>query len=251
MKKIIFFLFISLQSLGQERTDSTYISFGGDVRYQYFLFKNEEWGAAPADRDGYILMRYLGHADLHMGKHFRTFVQLQSSLAGGKEKPPSPVDENQLDLHQAFIDLKLKKFTLRIGRQEFSFGSQRLVSVREGPNNRQAFDAIDLQYGKSHLFFSHYVLSKQKIFDDKFDHHTKFWGLYMVFKHLDLYYLGLQKGSTAFDDGTGKELRHSVGTRAFNKTSRWQYDFEAVYQWGNSAAAGSAHGRLRQTLLIP
>ena len=57
------------------------------------------------DKDGFILTRYLVHADFHAGKYFRTFIQLQSSLANGKEVPPSPVDENQLDLHQAFADV--------------------------------------------------------------------------------------------------------------------------------------------------
>ena len=84
-----------------------YISYGGEVRFQYFYTKNEDWGEAPEDKDGYILSRYLLHADFHAGKHFRTFIQLQSSLANGKETVPSPVDENQLDLHQAFVDAVL------------------------------------------------------------------------------------------------------------------------------------------------
>src|SRR5205814_3986441 len=80
----------------------TYLSFGGEIRYQYFYFKNEGWGKEREDNDGYILNRYLGHIDFHAGKNFRTFIQLQSSLNGGKTAVPSPVDENQLDLHQAF-----------------------------------------------------------------------------------------------------------------------------------------------------
>ena len=68
-----------------------YISFGGDVRFQYFYFKNEAWGEVPQDNDGYILTRWLGHADFHVGKYFRTFVQLQSSLANGLDRSASPV----------------------------------------------------------------------------------------------------------------------------------------------------------------
>src|SRR5204863_6269040 len=34
--------------------------------------------------------------------------------------------------------------TLRVGRQELSLGTQRLVSVREGPNVRQSFDGARL-----------------------------------------------------------------------------------------------------------
>lgn len=229
---------------------STYVSMGGEVRYQYFYFRNEDWGESQKDKDGYILTRYLAHADFHAGKHFRTFVQLQSSFANGKVSTPSPVDENQLDLHQAFIDIVIPaaqklQFTLRAGRQEFAYGSQRLVSVREGPNNRQSFDAIKLMYNNTNIkadaFFSHYVLSKRLIFDDGFNKDTKFWGAYAVIKkvpvlkNVDVYYLGLSKTHAMFDDGEGKELRHSNGSRIWKKTGNWQYDFEGLYQFGKFA----------------
>jgi hypothetical protein len=230
---------------------STYISLGGEVRYQYFYFKNEDWGESPKDKDGYILTRYLAHADLHAGKHFRAFVQLQSAFANGKITTPSPVDENQLDLHQALIDLSFpvvnkQQLTLRVGRQEFSYGSQRLVSVRDGPNNRQSFDAAKLMYSNGRLkadaFFSHYVQAKQNIFDDGFNKNTKFWGTYFVItkipvlKNIDLYYFGLSKTNAVFDEGKGKELRHSIGSRIWKKSGNWQYDFEGLYQFGKFAA---------------
>src|SRR3954468_2304014 len=46
----------------------TYVSFGGDIRFQYFYAKNENWGDGPQDNDGYVLGRYLFHADFHAGK---------------------------------------------------------------------------------------------------------------------------------------------------------------------------------------
>lgn len=231
------------------KNSNTYMSIGGDIRYQYFWFQNEAWGEAPKDKDGYIFTRYLAHADFHAGKHFRTFIQLQSSFANGMEKAPSPVDENQLDLHQAFFDvaLPLKKhsLTVRVGRQELLYGSQRLVAVRDGPNNRHSFDATKLIYAhsnwKADLFFSHYVRSKQKIFDDGFNKNTRFWGVYIVknklplLKNIDLYYFGLRKRNTTFDDGNGKELRHSIGGRIWSNKSNWRYDIEGVYQFGSFA----------------
>lgn len=231
------------------KTGHAYISLGGELRYQYFYFKNEDWGEAPNDKDGYILTRYLAHADFHAGKYFRTFVQLQSSLANGKLTTPSGVDENQLDLHQAFIDISLpinkQQLNLRVGRQELSYGSQRLVAVRDGPNNRQSFDAVKLMYTNNNIkadaFFSHYVLSKRNIFDDGFNKNTKFWGTYFVvnkipfLQNIDIYYLGLQKNTAIFDDGKGKELRHSIGARIWNKSDNWAYDFEGLYQWGKFA----------------
>src|SRR5688572_18386410 len=81
----------------------SYLSVGGDLRYQYFNVKNEDWGDTPADKDGYILTRYLAHLDFHINKNFRFFFQLQSSISSSRENP-SPVDENTLDVHQVFFD---------------------------------------------------------------------------------------------------------------------------------------------------
>ncbi len=226
-----------------------YIGFGGETRFQYFYTKNEGWGGVAKDDDGYILSRYLLHADFHASKYFRTFIQLQSSVSGSRIDA-SPVDENPLELQQAFIDinsnpLNKSKITLRIGRQELLYGSQRLVSVRDGPNSRQSFDAVKSMLNsdnyKVDLFYSHYVRSHNGIFDDGFNKNTKFWGAYIVrnkvpvLKNIDLYYFGLWKRNAIFNDGAGKELRHSVGSRMWGKIKNWQYDAEALYQFGEFA----------------
>ena len=83
-----------------------------------------------------------------MGAHARGFVQLKSGIESGRTGGPRPPDEDELDLHQAFVDLtagvRSRTLTLRIGRQEIAFGSSRLVSTREGPNVRQSFDGVRL-----------------------------------------------------------------------------------------------------------
>lgn len=223
-----------------------YISLGGELRFQYLFFNHPGWGDEPADKDGYVLNRYLAHTDIHLGKTFRTFVQLQSSLVNGKEDS-SPVDENPLDLHQAFADVQVAdlkgfSFLLRVGRQELSYGSQRLVSVREIPNNRQSFDAIKAVVKSKDqqvdLFYSHYVAAHKGIFDDGFNRGTKFWGMYVVrhdlpwIKHADLYYLGLWKRQATFDMGTERELRHTGGLRIWDNEHSFRYDYEAAWQWG-------------------
>ena len=148
-------------------------------------------------------------------------------------------------MHQAFIDIKAKlatssSLTFHLGRQEFLYGSQRLLSVMEGPNNRQSFDAIRslLNSGnyKVDLFYSHRVAAEKKIFDDVLNKNTKLWGAYIVKnklpvpKNADLCYLGLWRRHTAFNDGQGKELGHSIGSRIWNSSGDWKYDMEGLYQ---------------------
>jgi len=237
----------SLKFTPLDKSGNTNIGFGGDLRYQYFYEKNGNWGDAPVDNDGYVLGRFLLHTDFHTGDFFRAFLQIQGSSADSR-MDPSPVDSNPLEVHQAFLDIILmrsagNKLTLRTGRQELSYGSQRLVSVREGPNNRQSFDALKLMAVKGNyaadFFYSHYVVASDGIFDDDSNAKRQFWGSYFqinkvpAIKNVDLYYFGYHRENAFFDDGQGTEKRHSVGTRLSGRYGNWRYDAEAVYQFGS------------------
>ena len=222
-----------------------YASIGGEARFQYTYTVNDKWGDDSDEGDGYLLSRYLLHADVHLGI-FRTFVELQSSLANSKTDP-SPVDQNELDFHQAFLDIDFintenERLTLRSGRQEMSYGSQRLIAVREGPNSRLAFDAVKLFYKKNNwqtdAFYTHPIANNPGTFNDNFNENAKFWGNYTVIhkvpfiQNIDLYYLGLWKKRALFDDALGEENRQSIGTRIWKNKGNWKYDFEGLYQFG-------------------
>jgi hypothetical protein len=238
-----------LKYMPLSRNNDTYFSFGGEARTQYIYYKHDLWSDNPEATHGEILNRFLLHGHLHYKKHFKMFLQLQTSMALGKQLS-SAVDNNMLEFHQGFIEYKTplptaSEFVVRTGRQELSYGSERLVSVREGPNNRQSFDAVKLILNKENFvanaFFSYHVKSKKGILNDRLSSYATFWGMYVTknhvsfFSNIDLYYLGLLKRQASFDDGIGRELRHSVGTRLWNNTSDWKYDFEAVYQFGSLA----------------
>jgi hypothetical protein len=242
-----------------------YCSFGGELRWQYQFYENEEWGDAPPDRDGFLYLRNLFHADVRLGRHVRVFAQLKSNFMSGRPQPPRQIDENQLGLHQFFADYKVGKWLARAGRQEFLFGSQRIVAVREGPNNRQTFDGVRLirqsPRFRADAFLARAVTDRPGIFDDGgfVPPGSSLWGLYTVtreagsLQNVDLYYLGFYNDNAVFDEGTGRELRHSVGMRLWGKGGPWQYDGEALYQAGDfsgkriSAYTASLH--LRYTLL--
>src|SRR6266516_4701312 len=112
-----------------------YLSLGGQARYRYELFNNNNFGAGPQDDDGYHLGRFLAHADLHLGENLRGFFQVKSALEDGRVGGPRPSDADEFDVQQAFVDLKLplppgrteSAVTLRFGRQELLYGAQRLI----------------------------------------------------------------------------------------------------------------------------
>ena len=237
-----------LKYLPLNESGSWYLSFGGEARLRYEYFKHPGWGDSPED-DGYLLQRYLLHSDLRKGKHLRLFGQIQSSLEDGREGGARPSDEDVLDLHQAFLEVKLAPGTesslaLKSGRQELAYGSQRLISVREGPNVRRSFDGLRIVYRAADVqvdaFATKPAQTKRGAFDDGPDDSQALWGTYALFPvpqlpggNIDLYYLGFFRRSASFDQGSARETRHSVGTRLWRSALPLDYNFEVVYQWGS------------------
>ena len=221
-----------------------YISFGGDFRTQYLIIHNENWSKAPRDKDGYTLNRWLFHSDLHLSRNLRVFAELQGGQANSTDILV-PVQENPLEPHQFFIDYNFydSSITLRAGRQEVTYGSGRVVSLRDGPNVRRSFDGVKAMYKKGNIaadaFYLHAVVDRIGIFDDTSSPNLRLWGAFSDIKlpgsklNLNLYYLGFYNDKAVFNDGIGKETRHSVLARVFQNWQRWGYDVEGAYQFGS------------------
>ena len=194
--------------------EGRYFSIGGEARPFLEWFRNEEWGSVPGD-DGYLLQRFMAHVDLHWNSRARLFVQLKSGLEGGRRSGPRPVDEDQLDLGQAFVDVAMissadRKLVVRAGRQEMAFGHQRLVSYREGPNVRRSFDGVramlQTRAWTVDAFLTRPALTRPGFFDDGPDLERSFWGAQVTrglgrSVSLDMYYLGLTNDSATYDQG--------------------------------------------------
>ena len=203
-----------------------YVSLGGDVRERYELLDHPLWGQGQTDTNGYLMQRYLLHADIHLGPRVRVFSQFKSGLINERNGGPRPTDEDKAEFHQAFVDLGIggkNLLSFRAGRQELSFGTSRLVSIREQPNVRQSFDGLratlNLPRWRIDGFVTRPVETNPGAFDDSPDHTRTFWGLYAVRPwrvlpggHLDLYYLGIDRKNARFDQGSAREIRHSAGT---------------------------------------
>jgi hypothetical protein len=224
-----------------------YLSLGGEARLRYEYFRHPTFGQEPEDGNGYWLQRYMLHGDLHPGPGLRFFGQVKSGIESGRAGGPRATDDDRLDLHQAFFDAGADGWTLRAGRQEMLFGSQRLVSVRESPNVRQSFDGVRLIHNEGGLrvdgFVTRPVTTDRGTFDDRPDSKRALWGVYAVGAvpglpggNVDLYYLGYNRAAARFDQGSAYEHRHSAGTRLWGKRGGWDYNFELVYQWGDFGA---------------
>ncbi len=238
-----------LKYIPLDETGTVYLSFGGETRQHYESIRNENWGATVEDNNGWYLQRYLLHADLHVGDRFRVFSQIQSGIETGRSGGPRGVDEDRLDIHQLFVDfspqaLKNSNFKMRVGRQEFIFGSRRFINYRERPNLRLSHDAVQIMAEAGRTKFTGFAGRLVQIDRDYFDNNSgnenSFWGLYSVTdvtwffpQKVDLYYIGLNREQARFDQGTANEVRHSIGTRLFGKHGALDYNFELMFQFGS------------------
>ncbi len=229
-----------------------YLSFGGEIRERFEAYENEFFSTQPNADNAYLLQRYLLHGDYHAGDGFRVFGQLQGSFEDGRPGAPRPTDRGGIDVHQLFADTAFGlpadvRLTLRAGRQELSYGSERLVSVREGPNSRRAFDAVRLLFKHKEVSVDAFIARPVEVDDDSFDDQeirdVKFWGGYATVPFpgssglkLDFYYLGLDSPNAAYSQGAGHEERHTFGVRFFGKLDNWDFNHEALYQFGRFGA---------------
>lgn len=229
-------------------TGDRYLTIGGEIRERYEGFHNANFGMGPQDSNGFLLQRMSLYSDWHVGNSFRFFGQLTSDIEAGRNGGPQPNDEDKLWVEQGFVDIsplgaRDTSLTFRIGRQEFEFGSGRLVDVREGPNVRLAFDGVDVIVKGAkwnvNAFATRPVINNVNVFDDAPDHTVMFWGTYAVRAlpatrggSIDLYYLGIDKKQAKFDRGTAQEIRHTLGTRFWGTKRAWTYNWEAMLQWG-------------------
>ena len=152
-------------------------------------------------------------------------------------------------MHQSFLDLTVfsserNRLTIRVGRQELGFGSGRLISPAEGLNVRRSMDGVRLLIKTGKLDWNVIALrllkSSEGIFDDVPDHTQSFWGAGFTAPHpiwkgasASLYYLGLDRTNSIFEKGVGRAIRHTIGSRSWRATGSWDFNYEAIVQWGS------------------
>ncbi|MDR3509153.1 MAG: alginate export family protein [Caulobacteraceae bacterium] len=165
-------------------SSQVYLSLGGGLRERYESNGAPSFGTANTPRTDYVISRLEAHADLRLGPRLQVFIQLQSDFAPGKARL-SAVDQDRLDLEQAFVagswPLAGGELKARVGRQQIAFDLQRFISVRDGPNVRQSYDAAwgDYERGpwRALAFYALPVQNRdQRAFDDYSSAHLTYGG---------------------------------------------------------------------------
>ena len=239
--------FDALKYIPLSATDRyTYLSFGGGTRERFEANDSAGFGTGANRNQDYVISRNEFHADLRVANQVQAFVQFQSDFAPWKTML-TPVDQNRLDLEQAFVALTEPvgggTLKLRGGRQQFAFDLQRFVSVRDGPNVRQSYDAAWADYEKGPWrfisFYSHPVQTQDlRAFDDYSNGNLTFGGARVERKLTETtniigYYANFSQGNARFANAAGIEHRDILDLRFNGSANHFDWDLEAMNQTGS------------------
>ena len=130
---------------------------GSQLRFRAESRHNFNFDESRAGNDeGFVLSRFRWGLTWEPAEHVTGVVELQDARIYGEraidEKRTPNVFADELDLHQAFLDLRSPRsaavpVALRAGRQKLSYGAQRLISPLEWVNTARVFDGVKAVVG--------------------------------------------------------------------------------------------------------
>ncbi|WP_312143889.1 alginate export family protein [Brevundimonas sp.] len=226
-------------------------SFGGELRLRAENRENERFGRGLQDGDGDFQTRARLWSELNLGSSLRAFVDIQDARSFGLDSGTPPAEENRTDLHQAFVEGEAAVgdgvLRVRVGRQEFGVGGFRLFDMREGANARNAMDMARVIYdrpdGWSGGAFAGYALREGNAsWDDATNYDYRLYGAMAsrvlgagpTAPKLELLYANTDRSVTPFDrQVAGRDDRDTLSVRLTGKVAPWDYEVEAVKQWGS------------------
>lgn len=119
------------------------IAFGGQVRPRF-----EYRRSVGNSRDAFISMRVRGQLAARLERNVRVLIQVQNVRLWGEEiSSLGDLRADNFDLHQGYVEIASpgsRAFSARVGRQEISFGGQRLVGAVNWSQRARPFDAVRL-----------------------------------------------------------------------------------------------------------
>ncbi len=243
---------------------SVWLTFSGQVRERAEYFRQFLFGASqPEQSDAYLLLRVRLSADLHVTPYVRLFAEGRSAFALDRDlqggRTTAFVDE--FDLMNGFADIMIPlgdraSATLRGGRQELIFGSQRLVGPGDFTQVPRSFDG-DTAIGRIAdwtiiPFWAEAVPIVQKYrFNESTSDHKLFGifstgPLHLLPVNLDLYWLGVDNAAATFNGTAGREHRQTLGGRTVGKIGQTPLDFEVE---GASQFGSVGHGNIAAWML--
>jgi hypothetical protein len=166
---------------------------------------------------------------------------------------PRLTDDDRLEIHQAFVDFNFgnenNSVVLRVGQHEMDLGAGRLISSGEGLNVKRSLDGARLIWRKrkwtTNAQVDKLTSVKVGIFNDTPNPSLTLWGIGTTRARPkrrggeSAFYIGLDRKRGIFDQGVGRETRHTFGFRSFGQFPSFDYNLDAFLQLGNFRSPGN------------
>src|SRR2546430_571193 len=211
---------------------------GGDPDYTYLLLRERvHWGYQPCP-------------------WFTAFVEGRGSSSTGDDRNPNAESDGPFDLRQAYVSLgDAKEFPLmaKVGRQELSYGDERLVGAFDWNNLGRVFDAAKVRFETKDFwvdgFVGRVVLADDNNFDTSNDYEY-LSGVYASTRTLipqqetQLYFLARNAGTGSLTANAGAAPQaggasprdiYTFGLRVKSLPKQfggWDYEAEIARQFG-------------------
>jgi hypothetical protein len=226
-------------------TDCLLFSTGGQA---WMRFHNENNSRLTEAQNNYALPRLRAYGDLWFGDSARVYGEYIWADIMNEELPPISGDVNKGDILNLFLDVNVIDWdgapvVARVGRQELTLGSQRLVSSLDWVNARRKFEGVRaFRRGEKwdvDAFWLQLVPALPNEFDRP-DEKQDFMGAWATYRpekgeFLDFYYLFLNNTNRFVREGIVEAPVEvsTVGSRWTGDENSYLWDFEGAFQFGN------------------
>jgi Alginate export len=246
---------------------------GGQFRLRYEVkdgagsFPSRDFIKSGQDNENdYFLFREKLHLGWQPEKWLKLYVEGRGSQVSSDDRDPSP-DQDTWDLQQAYVELgnsKLFPLSLKLGRQELTYGDQRYIGISDWSNTGRSFDAAKLRYSFSENTWIDVFTGRVVIpYDDHLNRsndYDQFSGVYASTQELlkgaetQLFFLARnvdEKSPNATDTGVGGPTQRDVYTYGLRIKSLpdaydgWDYAFESAGQFGDIKGTTSESQKLK------
>jgi len=164
------------------------------------------------------------------------YVQLQDSRILGDPTSGDISATDNVDLHQAFFEIKDAVFdnmVIRGGRFEINYGNQRVFGSVGWSNIGRSWEGGLVSYRPDNLRMDLFLLKRMERDDNRYDRDFDIFGLYGTIEpaNLDLFWFyELNRDSTGF---VAKKLkRHNIGFYYFRNYRDFDFTLQGNYQVG-------------------
>jgi hypothetical protein len=246
--------------LALDDRERTVLSWGATARVRAEGWSNFAFGPPASPAAGVVydqvfsLLRAMAHVRLDVADRFTFFVQAKTALTSGRELPGGdrPIDEDRFDVQQAYAQVRLPaggwRLALSGGREDLTFGRERLVGPLDWVNSRRTFQGASLVVsgaaGSARLFWVRPVQVRPETWNIADSTRTLF-GLHVTRERarygVDAYWLGAHTDVARFNATTAADRRSTVGARVYSRgpaqRGALDADVEVAYQFGEFGTA--------------